>query len=250
MGLAMELLPVTDQPDPTSRAGMESDEGMESNEKGHSPKRPYYEAYGPHGDEEEDSDDEEPPVSQPQKKKRKQAAKAPESYSKYIVPIKNAEGVTSDINVETTPKEHEKVLRLLNLLDTSGSHTREQVICVNLYCKQQLKKYKPIGNLCKCCRVPKKSGACNKSDAYRAELKKQADVQKQKNAQEREDDKQIRAYQAGMLKEENKAKRAEANKRKRDVLEACDGMSAGEVQEAVAMFKASNPVKDFDGRIV
>jgi hypothetical protein len=158
--------------------------------------------------------------------------------------------------VDIGEKEYEKFETYLNDINDDPELTPKQKNKANYHCYTLLLHGKKFGNKKRCCGVHTKSGACTCSEEKLTKMKDESDEQKkkkaqerEKKAQEREDDKEIRAYAVQMLKEENKAKRAEANKWKKAVLEACNGMSAAAVQEAVDMHKAdtkSVPMEESD----
>jgi len=185
------------------------------------------------------------PVSRERADDKKQALKsalpkeAEESVAMQSICLVNEEGTPYELKVQLNEDDHQKWQTYLDGVNSNSDFTPSQKNGVNKHCHKLLRRGKKFPNLCSCCGLPVVSKTCRLTPEEKKALKDDKEKQKQKRAQEREDDKQIRAYQAGMLKEENKAKRAEATKRKNDVLEACDGMSVGEVKEAVAMFKAA-----------
>lgn len=144
-------------------------------------------------------------------------------------------------------KEYEKFETYLNDINDDPELTPKQKNKANGHCHTLLLHGKKFGNKKRCCGVHAKSGACTCSEEKLTKMKDERDEQKKKKDQEREDDKEIRAYEVQMRKEENKAKRAEATKRNKDVLEACNGMSAAAVREAVEMRKAASvPMEDYN----
>lgn len=134
-------------------------------------------------------------------------------------------------------KEYKKFETYLNDINDDPELTPKQKNKANGHCYTLLLHGKKFGNKKKCCGVHTKSGACTCSEEKLTKMKDERDEQKKKKDQEREDDKEIRAYEVQMRKEENKAKRAEANKRNNAVLEVCNGMSVKAVWEAVAATK-------------